>query len=74
MSSCSGLVGGLGLGPLCFIAPILLWQRYNRDIASTARSLVNWTLIAVFAAVCVLATIGSVYSIAASAASFKVFA
>ena len=70
----SGRVGGLGLGPLCFNAPILLWQRYNRDVASTARSAVNWLLIIVFAVICALATLGSAYSIGASAASFQVFA
>ncbi len=72
--ACSGLVGGLGLAPLCFIAPILMWQRYNRDVASTARSVANWLLIAAFAVICALATLGSAYSIGASAASFQVFA
>lgn len=56
----SGLKGGACMVPLCFIAPIALWCSYNRGHgASRLRLALNYALIALFAGIAVVATVGS---------------
>lgn len=56
----SGLKGGACMVPLCFILPIALWCTYNKGFgASKLRLALNYTLIAVFSCIALVATVGS---------------
>lgn len=68
-----GLVGGLGVLPLCYIMPLLMWSMYNRGTASRLRQGLHYGASVVLAGTAACISIASVYWIAQAAKTFQVF-
>ncbi|GAB4823641.1 hypothetical protein N2152v2_010687 [Parachlorella kessleri] len=72
-SQLGGLIGGMGVGPLCGVVPIVMWEVYNRGYVSRLQSAFNWTLVVLLMAVSVATTIASFEQIVDQAHTFKIF-
>ena len=68
------MVGGLGIVPLCAVAPLVMYQLYNRGAVGTAQSVLNWALAGVLLCVSGAITFASVERIVDQAGTFKIFA
>ncbi|KAL4443848.1 hypothetical protein ABPG75_011585 [Micractinium tetrahymenae] len=70
----AGLNGGLAVLPMCFIAPILMYQVYHADSLPLWRALLHWALVATFGCLACVATVGSVTLVIQNASSYHLFA
>ena len=63
----------MGVGPLCGVVPIVMWEVYNRGYVNRLHSIFNWTLVVLLMAVSVATTIASFEQIVDQAHTFKIF-
>lgn len=73
-SQIAGLVGGLGVVPLCAAAPVAMWQMYNRERTGRALAAFHWCLVALLLCVAAATTVASLEQIVDSADTFAIFA